>query len=100
MKDLLHGCKNCADAATCNLPDRCTKGGGMGCEKWRCEVCRGPWWAISMNHRKCLDTGVPNGIRYHDGSAMKPMSFASGHILAGEYCQVHKSTRCAMRINK
>ena len=41
--------------------------------------------------------GVPNGVTYHDGTHMEPLSDASGHYYRhGGYCGVHKSWRCGL----
>jgi len=89
----LLSCHNCADNETCGLDYRVDL---AGCTKWRCRVCRGPWWVTSMAHERCIETGVPNGIFYHDGGHMAPLSDASGHYMThgGIYCEIHKSWRC------
>lgn len=93
----LLSCYYCADNLTCNLEPR--RESMAGCQKWRCHVCRGPWWCTSLAHDKCMATGVPNGVTYHDGSSMKPLSDRSGHYMThgGIYCEVHQSWRCNIR---
>lgn len=93
----LLSCHTCADNQTCNLDYR--QDSMAGCKKWRCQICRGPWWCISMAHDKCMETGVPNGIYYHDGSHRAPLSDASGHLMThgGAYCEIHKSWRCGIK---
>jgi hypothetical protein len=95
QKPRLQGCHYCADNPTCNLPARAALD---GCQKWRCQVCRGPWWATSMDHAACIATGVPNGIHYRDGSTRKPLSDSSGHYMThgGAYCEIHQSWRCLL----
>ena len=90
----LHSCYGCTDNKTCNLPPR--QDTMEGCRKWRCSVCRSPWWASAMDHNKCIATGVPNGVIYQDGSHMKPLSDRSGHYMThgNAYCSVHSSWRC------
>jgi hypothetical protein len=90
----LLSCYTCADNLTCSLIPR--RESMAGCQNWRCQVCRGPWWCASMAHDKCMETGVPNGIFYHDGGSMKPLSDATGHSYQGGYCLVHKSWRCGV----
>ena len=87
-------CYHCSDNETCNLGPR--QSDMDGCPKWRCRICRGPWWATSMDHGACVATGVPNGVFYHDGSHMKPLSDRSGHYMThgGAYCEIHASWRC------
>jgi hypothetical protein len=92
----LHSCFTCADNLGCNLETRCES--MAGCIKWRCRVCRAPWWAVGFDHEACNDTGVPNGVTYHDGTHMAPLPEASGHYYThgGIYCEVHKSWRCGL----
>jgi len=92
----LHTCFTCADNMGCNLEMRCES--MAGCLKWRCRVCRGPWWCVSMAHDKCMETGVPNGVFYQDGSSMVSLSDSSEHYLRSGYCSVHKSWRCGLEI--
>ena len=100
MQDCMtFSCLTCWDSPTCGLTP---KGSGTmeGCKLWRCPVCRGPWWATSMNHNECLRTGVPNGVFYRDGSHMTPLNDANGHAMDGPYCRVHHSCLCGLSMNR
>ena len=97
----LHSCFTCADNLGCNLEPRCES--MEGCIKWRCRVCRAPWWTVGYNHETCNATGVPNGVTYHDGTHMAPLPEASGHyyrhggilqgdnIVAGQTAPIEKN---------
>ena len=88
-------CFTCADNLGCNLEPRCES--MDGCIKWRCRVCRAPWWTVGYDHEACNARGVPNGVTYHDGTYMAPLPETSGHyFLPGGYCSVHKSWRCGL----
>jgi hypothetical protein len=91
----LHSCFTCADTLGCNLEPR--RESMAGCIKWRCRVCRAPWWVVGYDHEACNTTGVPNGVTYYDGTRMAPLPEASGHYYRhGGYCTVHKSWRCGL----
>jgi len=91
----LHACFTCADNLGCNLEPRCES--MSGCIKWRCRVCRAPWWTVGYDHEACNTTGVHNGVTYHDGTHMAPLPDASGHYYRhGGYCRVHQIWRCGI----
>ena len=94
VKPGLHSCYHCHDNPTCNLELR--QSDMDGCPKWRCQICRGPWWTPSLDHAKCVATGIPNGMTYHDGTTMRPLSDRSGHYMThnNAYCEIHHSWRC------
>jgi hypothetical protein len=89
-----HNCLICWDAPTCNLEANATD--KAGCLNWRCQVCRGPILLGMLKHDRCMATGVPNGITYHDGTHRAPFPDANGHFYSGTFCKTHQSWRCGL----
>jgi len=55
----LHSGFTCADNLGCNLEPRCES--MVGCIKWRCRVCRAPWWVVATTMKLAMPRAFPTG---------------------------------------